>query len=235
MTECPACDPKPVQASTPAAASVQAIPEVVAAVVLPAQPVTQIPVPAAAPVLSSAPESKPPDELPMDPLLVLAERIRAAQLAAQPVRAPQLRELAAAVGSSEAPTLELIPVPVVARPTPGTLALAERAQPAALLAPPRVEAPPAPVALAEPIPAPLPLVAFPQRDPSGTSGTAGGGRSGRTSRTDLHSASADCSAGNTSRADRAGRTGFRAVAGRSARNPSGARRAAGGIRAGCTG
>jgi hypothetical protein len=96
----------------------------------------------------------------MDPLLVLAERIRAAQAAAkEPAaaereRAPQLRELAVALGPSEAPTLDLIPVPALAGAAQGAKALAEQPQPVALLAPPAVE--PAPVALADPTPAPLP-------------------------------------------------------------------------------
>ncbi len=93
----------------------------------------------------------------MDPLLVLAERIRAAQTAAaEPHRPPQLRELAAAVGSAEAPTLDLIPIPVPAGPPPAPKGNAERAQPVGLLVAPQMEAPPAPVALADPIPAPVP-------------------------------------------------------------------------------
>jgi hypothetical protein len=158
MTECPACEPQPAQASMPAASPVAAVPQVVAAA---APPVPRIPVPAAASVLSSVADRKPsaevPAESPLDPLLVLAERIRAAQTAAaEQHRAPQLRELAAAVGGAEAPTLDLIPVPVLAGPPSAPQGSAERAQPVALLAAPQAEAPSAPVALADPIPAPLP-------------------------------------------------------------------------------
>ena len=166
MTECPACDLKPEQASTPAASAVPAKPEAVAAAVPPVPQTTPNHAPAAAAVLSSAPQPKPPAadhpaESPFDPLLALAERIRAAQAAAkepaaEPQRAPQLRELAVALGPSEAPTLELIPVPALAGAVQGPTALAERPQPAALLANPEMEAAPAPVALADPTPAPLP-------------------------------------------------------------------------------
>jgi hypothetical protein len=172
MTECPACDLKPEQASTPAASAPQAKPETVTAAVPPVPPTASNPAPAAAAVLSSEPRQKPlaerPADSPLDPLLAMAERIRAAQAAAkEPAtadreRAPQLRELAVAVGPSEAPTLELIPVPALAGATHGATALAEQPQPVALLAPPEMEAAPAPVALADPSPAPLPPPLVPQ-------------------------------------------------------------------------
>jgi hypothetical protein len=152
VTECPACEPQPEQAATSAAP----VPEPVAVTVPAASPAPPKAVPAAPPVLSSAPDPDPP----IDPLLVLAERIRAAQIAAErpvarpPDLLPQLSQLAASVGAAEAPTLELIPIPVT--PRPASSARAESAQPLALLAPPQVQAAPAPVALAEPIPAPLP-------------------------------------------------------------------------------
>jgi hypothetical protein len=96
----------------------------------------------------------------LDPLLALAERIRAAQTAAAgPVRAPQLRELAAAVGVGDAPTLELIPVPVTVALLPAPVALAPqeiREQPAA----PLVQT--LPVPMAYPVSAPLPPPAVPQ-------------------------------------------------------------------------
>jgi hypothetical protein len=158
VTECPACEPQPEQAPTSAAPVLEAV-AVTAPAASPAPPKA---VPAAPPVLSSAPDPDPP----IDPLLVLAERIRAAQLAAerpvapQPDLAPQLSQLAVSLGAAEAPTLELIPIPVVPRPVPAPRA--ERAQPVALLAPPQVNAVPAPVALAEPNPAPLPPAMLPQ-------------------------------------------------------------------------
>jgi len=162
MTECPACDPKPEQAFTNAAPPVQAIPEVVAAALPAPPPAPQKPVPAVPPVLSSEPDSKSAVELALDPLLVLAERIRAAQNAAkepaapQPHRAPLLRELAAAVGGGDAPTLELIPVPASGGSAASSGALAGRTQPVARIASPEAEPAPAPVALAEPIAVPLP-------------------------------------------------------------------------------
>lgn len=73
------------------------------------------------------------------------------QPAAEPEVAPQILGLAAAVGLSEAPTLEMIPIPAFAVPELVAVGVADRAQPVALLAPPELQTAPAPVGLAEPL------------------------------------------------------------------------------------
>jgi hypothetical protein len=156
MKVCPACDPQPEQAATPAAPAPEAIAVTVSAPPAPAP----IAVPVGAAVLSSAPELKTLAELfndAPDSMAAMAECVRRAQVSAekpavsQAELAPQLLGLAAAVGVSEAPTLEMIPVPAVAEPALVAVGARELAQPVALLAPPELRGAPAPVGLAEPI------------------------------------------------------------------------------------
>src|ERR1700677_2838754 len=93
VKECPACDPQPEQAATPSAPLFEAVAET--APVPP--PAARIAVPATAAVLSSppalpaaetsleaprpAPQETPPETI--DPLLAMAERVRAVQVAAE--------------------------------------------------------------------------------------------------------------------------------------------------------
>lgn len=178
VRECPACDPQSEQKTHEETAAVAAQPP---------EPVPASPVPPEQLVLRNEPE--PEIALP-DLLLELAQQIRAAQRAGAVT--PGLVDLAAAVGVTEAPTLDVIAIPVeasaakpepipVAVATPAPAAVEQARQPIALLAPPMPEivpevapevapepAPevtpePGPVALAEPVPAVLPSPAAPVR------------------------------------------------------------------------
>lgn len=163
VRECPACDPQSKQNSVAPPQPPQVAGETALAAAVPAAPA----------VLSSQPEQEI-SPLP-DPLLALAEQIRAAHDAERvatehetaSVPAPDLAELAAAVGTAEAPTLEMPVAASASSEKPAhepdgncSTAVQQVTAPVALLAAPAVEpAPvpePAPAPLAEAIPAILP-------------------------------------------------------------------------------
>jgi hypothetical protein len=186
MKECPACDPKAVVAQPAALAVTEALP-VVAEAAPPVQvepPAVEVPVAAMA-----VAEPLPEPESPPDPILALAEQIRAVQVQAlapatpepdppkpeapkqetarpeppAPTALPGLGKLATAVGLSEASQVE-----------PETsLPVAQNLQPVALLAPPsepppqlqEAEAPAAPQAPLLAVQPPAPEVKPPSPEP----------------------------------------------------------------------